>query len=80
MHFKLACATIAIDHQMEMIQVKVGEIIIDETPIRKRVQDLTITNWTIIKEEQVTKVNMGTKENVQQVKMSVLTDCYKTID
>jgi hypothetical protein len=79
-HFKLACATIAIDHQMEMIQVKVGEIIIDETPIRKRVQDLTITNWTIIKEEQVTKVNMGTKENVQQVKMSVLTDCYKTID
>jgi hypothetical protein len=37
----------------------------------KHVQDLTIASWTIIEEEQLTKVNSGTKENVQEVKMNV---------
>jgi hypothetical protein len=32
---------------------------------QKRIQDLTIASWTTIKEEQLTKVNLGTKENVQ---------------
>jgi hypothetical protein len=40
-------------------------MIIDETPARKWVQDLTIVGWTITKEEQLTKINLGTKENVQ---------------
>jgi hypothetical protein len=30
----------------------------------KHVHDLTIVGWTIIKEEELTKVNLGTKENV----------------
>jgi hypothetical protein len=45
-------------------------MIIDETPIKKWIQDLTITYWTIIEEKQLTKVNLGTKGNVQQVKVN----------
>jgi hypothetical protein len=40
-------------------------MIVDETPIREWVQDLTIASWIVIKEEQLTKVNLLTKENVQ---------------
>ncbi len=45
-------------------------MIIDETPIQERNQDLTIVGWTIIEEKQMNKVNLGTKENVQQVKVN----------
>jgi len=45
-------------------------MIVDEILPQKQVHDLTITCWTIIEEEQLTKVNLGTKENVQQVKMN----------
>jgi hypothetical protein len=47
-----------------------GEMIVDETPTWKWVQDLTIAGWTIIEVEQLTKINLGTKKNVQQVKMN----------
>jgi hypothetical protein len=50
--------------------LEVGDMIIDETPIKKWIQDLTITYWTIIEEKQLTKVNLGTKGNVQQVKVN----------
>jgi hypothetical protein len=33
-------------------------------------QNLTIVGWTIIKEEHLTKINLGTKENVQQMKVN----------
>jgi hypothetical protein len=49
---------------------EVGEMIIDETPIQERNQDLTIVGWTIIEEKQMNKINLGTKENVQQVKVN----------
>jgi hypothetical protein len=45
-------------------------MIIDEIPTWEWVQDLTIVGWTITKEEQLTKVNLGTKYNVQQVKVN----------
>ncbi len=44
---------------------EVGEMIIDETPIRKWIQDLTIVGLIVIEEEQLTKINLNTKENVQ---------------
>jgi hypothetical protein len=40
-------------------------MIIDETHVREWVQDLTIVGWTVIEGEQLTKANLGTKENVQ---------------
>jgi hypothetical protein len=39
-------------------------MIIDETFIWKQVQDLTITSWIVIEEDQLAKINLGTKENV----------------
>jgi hypothetical protein len=39
-------------------------MIIDETPIWKWIQDITIVGWTITEEEQLTKINLGTKKNV----------------
>jgi hypothetical protein len=49
---------------MTFFHPKVRDMIIDETPIREQIQDLTIVSWTIIGDEQLTKVNLGTKENV----------------
>jgi hypothetical protein len=48
---------------------KVGEMIVDEAPTQEQVHDLTIVGWIVTKEEQLTKVNLGTKENVQQMKV-----------
>jgi hypothetical protein len=45
-------------------------MIVDETLVRERIQDLTIASWIVIEEEQLTKVNLGTKENMQQVKVN----------
>jgi hypothetical protein len=40
-------------------------------PVRIKVQNLCIACWTITKEEQLTKINLGSKENLQHVKISV---------
>jgi hypothetical protein len=47
-----------------LFHLEVGEMIVDETFFQEQVQDLTIASWTITKEEQVTKIKLGTKENV----------------
>jgi hypothetical protein len=52
-------------------QTEVGEMEIDEMHVRIKVQNLCIACWTITKEEQLTKINLGFKENLQQVKISV---------
>jgi hypothetical protein len=41
-------------------------MIINETPTQEWIQDLTITNWMVIEEDKLTKVNLGIEENVQQ--------------
>ncbi len=33
-------------------------------------KDLNIESWIVTEVEQLTKINMGTKENMQQVKMN----------
>jgi hypothetical protein len=33
--------------------------------LREQLQELTITSWTIIEEEQLTRVNLGIEKNVQ---------------
>jgi hypothetical protein len=44
---------------------------IEETPTRIRVQNLCIAGWTVIKKKQLTKINLGFEENLQQVKINV---------
>jgi len=42
-------------------------MIVDETLVQEWVLDLTIVSWRVTKEEQLTKINLGTlgtKENV----------------
>jgi hypothetical protein len=39
-------------------------MIVDETLIQEWLQVLTILGCRVIKEEQLTKINLGTKENV----------------
>jgi hypothetical protein len=36
-----------------------------------RIQNLRIMRWTIIKEEQLTKINLGFEKNLQHVKINV---------
>jgi len=44
---------------------------IDEMIVQIRVQNLCTVGWTIIEEEQLSKINLGSKENLQQVKNNV---------
>jgi hypothetical protein len=48
----------------DFFQPKVGKMEIDKTPAWIKVQSLHITRWTITKEEQLTKINLGSKENL----------------
>lgn len=48
-----------------------GEMVIDETLVCEQVQILCIACWTITKEEQLTKINLGSKEIMQQVKINI---------
>ncbi len=58
-------------HMLEtFFHLEVGDMIIDETFAWKQIQDLTKIDWTIIEEKQLLKVNLGTKGNVQQVKVN----------
>jgi hypothetical protein len=44
---------------------------IKETLAQIKVQKLRIARWTIIEEEQLTKINLGYEESLQQVKINV---------
>ncbi len=46
-------------------QPEVGKMDIDEMLIQIRVQNLRIARWTVTEEEQLTKINLGSKENLQ---------------
>jgi hypothetical protein len=46
-------------------KLEVGEMEIDEMLARIKVQILHIIKWTIIKKEQLTKINLDSKENLQ---------------
>jgi hypothetical protein len=55
----------------KFFQPKVGEMEIDEMSAQTVVQNRHIIGWTIIEEEQLTKINLGFEENLQQVKINV---------
>jgi hypothetical protein len=46
-------------------QPEVGEMEIDKMLVRIRVQNLRIMGWTITKKKQLTKINLGSEENLQ---------------
>ncbi len=52
-------------------QHEVREMEIDKMPAQIRVPNLCIVGWTFTKEKQLTKINLGFKKNLQQVKISV---------
>jgi hypothetical protein len=41
-----------------------------ETPAKIQVQNLQITCWTLIKEQHLVKLNIGTKANPQYIKVN----------
>jgi hypothetical protein len=43
---------------------------IDEKHAPIRIQSLRITRWTIIEKNKLTKMNLGSEKNLQQVKIS----------
>jgi hypothetical protein len=56
---------------LTFFQPKGGEMEIDEMPIQIKVQNPFIIGWIVTKEEQLTKINLGSKENLQEVKINV---------
>lgn len=42
----------------------------DETPIQEQLQYLTIASWIVTEEQHLIKINLGTKENVQLMKVN----------
>jgi hypothetical protein len=52
-------------------KLEVGEMEIDEMFAQIKVQNLYVVGWIVIEEEQLTKINLGFEENLQQVKINV---------
>ncbi len=52
-------------------QLEVGKMEIDKTFARIRVQNLCNVGWIVTKKEQLTKVNLGSKKNLQHLKINV---------
>ncbi len=46
------------------------EFQVDETPTRIQVQNLQITSWILIEEQQLVNLNLGTKANPQYIKVN----------
>jgi len=42
----------------------------DETPTKIQIQNLQIIGWTLIEEQQLVKLNLGTKANPQYIKIN----------
>jgi hypothetical protein len=59
-------------HLLEMFfQHEIGKMEIDKRPSQTKVQNLCIAGWTITEEEQLMKISLGSKKNLQQVKIIV---------
>jgi hypothetical protein len=43
---------------------------VDETPTKIQVHNLQITCWILIEEQQLVKLNLGTKANPQYIKVN----------
>jgi hypothetical protein len=50
-------------HQLRNVQI-------NESPTKVNVQKLQIVRWTLIEEQQLTKLNLGTKEKPLIVKVN----------
>ncbi len=62
-------------------QLEVGEMEIDKTFVQIEVQNLCIVGWIVIKEKQLTKINLGFEKNLQHVTINVeITYCQFSID
>jgi hypothetical protein len=46
------------------------DIQVDETPTKIQVHNLQITCWILIEEQQLVKLNLGTKANPQYIKVN----------
>ncbi len=44
---------------------------IDEMPIQIKIQNPCIVGWTVTEEKQFSKIDLGSKENLQHVKINV---------
>ena len=47
-----------------------GDIEVDETPAREKVKKLKIASWTLPESEQLRKINLGTEEEPQYLKIN----------
>ncbi len=49
-------------------QHKLSQVQIDETLVKVKVQELQIAKWTLTKNQQLLKINLGIKDNPQTIK------------
>ena len=54
----------------DFYQHEVGNVIIDDTPTRVKVQKMKIAGWTLPEEEQVRLLNLGTEDAPQCIKVN----------
>ncbi len=48
---------------------QLGNVVVDETPTKIKVQGLQIARWTLTKDQQLMKLNLGTNAKPQMVKI-----------
>jgi len=57
-----------------------GSVTVDETPTKIKVQGLQIAKWTLTKDQQLMKLNLGTNAKSQMVKINAQLETGKVLE
>jgi hypothetical protein len=49
---------------------QLGSVVVDETPQKFKAQELQMANWTLTKNQQLMKLNLGTDAKPQMMKIN----------
>ncbi len=59
---------------------QLGSVTVDETPTKIKVQGLQIARWTLTKDQQLMKLNLGTNAKPQKVKINAQLETRKVLE
>ncbi len=57
-----------------------GSVVVHETPAKIKAQGLQIVGWTLTKNQQLMKFNLGTNAEPQMVKINALLETCKVLE
>ncbi len=58
---------------------QLGSVVVDETPQKFKAQELQMANWTLTKNQQLMKLNLGTDAKPQMMKINAQLETSKVL-